>query len=145
MASLGVTDPNVSLQDPVFSMNVKWMHDTVECKAAAKRLSHALNWMRDNGLHKMVYKDFIHSNMCMIKKCRPFCNMFRRCRLHIINYSGGHFCALKRIYCLLREMHAKNCPGNCGLTYCMQRRERRQRAALLRRNLLRKREWSRQG
>ena len=141
MAFLGVSDPNVSLQNPVA---IKWMKDTVECKGAAKRLSHALGWMRDNGHSKFVYDEFIHSNLCLIKKCRPFCNMFRRSRLHIINFSEGHFCPIKRIYCPIRHIHARTCPGDCGLSYCRHRRELRRRAAL-RRTLLKKREWSRQG
>ena len=91
--------------------------DEVEsCKGAAKRLSHVITWMKDNGHTKILLRDFAHSASCEVF-CSPFCMMFRRVRRHVV--SVKHQCVLLRLYTLLLRLHVNSCTNdNCGLQAC---------------------------
>ncbi|CAL4133931.1 unnamed protein product [Meganyctiphanes norvegica] len=92
--------------------------DEVEsCKGAAKRLSHVITWMKDNGHTKILLRDFAHSASCLVAKCSPFCMMFRRVRRHVVG--AKHQCVLLRLYSLLLRLHVNLCNNdNCGLQAC---------------------------
>ena len=86
-------------------------------KCAAKRLSHVITWMKDNGHTKILLRDFAHSASCGVIKCSPFCMMFRRVRQHVV--SVKHQCVLLRLYTLLLHLHVNSCTNNnCGLQAC---------------------------
>ena len=87
------------------------------CKGIAKRLSHIITWMRDNGQTEILLRDFAHSASCGIINCSPFCRMLRRVRRHVV--SAKHPCVLLRLYSLLLRLHVNSCTNdNCGLQAC---------------------------
>ena len=103
---------------PEATVQNKEVQDEVEsCKHAAKRLSHVITWMKDNGHTKILLRDFAHSASCAVTKCSPFCMMFRRVRRHVV--STKHQCVLLRLYSLLLRLHVNSCNNdNCGLQAC---------------------------
>ena len=87
------------------------------CKRDAKRLSHVMTWVKDNGHTKILLRDFAHSASCAVTKCYPFCMMFRRVRRHVV--SSKHRCVLLRLYSLLLHLHVNSCNNDhCGLQAC---------------------------
>ena len=90
---------------------------TKNCKSAAKRLSHVITWMKDNGHMKSLLSDLAHSASCGIIKCSPLCSMFRHVRRHAA--SAKPHCALLRMYSLLLRLHVNSCTNDqCGLQTC---------------------------
>ena len=89
----------------------------ISCNGAAKRLSHVITWMKNNGHIDILLRDFAHSSSCRFIKCSAICMMFRRVRRHI--HAAKHQCAILRLYSLLLQLHINSCnDDNCGLLAC---------------------------